>query len=239
MTIKPLSIAALVLFSGIGPLLTAAQDLQMSPKNLYIAHSQNSRRGKPGVRITVRLNRNGQISTVPLSYNFRSGDKVKFLFETNFNAHVRILNLGTRGDLQTLYPYPGASENVSLLRNYEIPRGAWFEFDDVPGTEQLAFLFSRRPIVVQSETYASSVSSSVTTAGVGSPSRPSPTAASAGDQEQALQALNSRALEEGLQNARNFTLVPDTQGDEVCAYGLLSPDQIDRVVSVKINLRHR
>jgi hypothetical protein len=227
MTIKPLSIAALVLFSGIGPLLTAAQDLQMSPKNLYIAHSQNSRRGKPGVRITVRLNRNGQISTVPLSYNFRSGDKVKFLFETNFNAHVRILNLGTRGDLQTLYPYPGASENVSLLRNYEIPRGAWFEFDDVPGTEQLAFLFSRRPIVVQSETYASSVSSSVTTA------------ASAGDQEQALQALNSRALEEGLQNARNFTLVPDTQGDEVCAYGLLSPDQIDRVVSVKINLRHR
>ena len=238
MIIKPLSIAAAILFCGIGPLLILAQDPQMSARNLYIAHSQNSRRGKPGVRITVRLNRNGQISTVPLSYNFRSGDKVKFLFETNFNAHVRILNLGTRGDLQTLYPYAGATENVSQLRNYEIPRGAWFEFDDVPGTEQLAFLFSRRPIVVQSETSAPSLSSSVTaTGGIGSTRSPQG-AASAGDQGQALQSPNSRALEEGLRNARNFTLVPDTQGDEVCSYGLLSPDQIDRVVSVKINLKH-
>jgi len=236
MIIKPLSIAAAVLFCGIGPLLILAQDPQTSARNLYIAHSQNSRRGKPGVRITVRLNRNGQISTVPLSYNFRSGDKVKFLFETNFNAHVRILNLGTRGDLQTLYPYAGATENVSQLRNYEIPRGAWFEFDDVPGTEQLAFLFSRRPIVVQSET---SASSSVIATGAITPTRPPQGAASAGDQDQALQALNSRALEEGLQNAKDFTLVPDTQGEEVCAYGLLSPDQIDRVVSVKINLKHR
>ena len=234
MITKSLSILGTVLFLAIGPMLTMAQDRQLSAKNLYIAHSQNSRRGRPGVRITVRLNRNGQISTVPLTYNFRSGDKVKFLFETNFNAHVRILNLGTRGDLQTLYPYAGASENVSQLRNYEIPRGAWFEFDDVPGTEQLAFLFSRRPIVVPSETDASSVPLAASSTG-GITLTPSPQGTpGAIDQGRALQ-----ALEEGLQNAKDFKLVPDTQGEDVCAYGVLSPDQVDRVVSIKINLKHR
>ncbi|MFZ4628130.1 MAG: DUF4384 domain-containing protein [Blastocatellia bacterium] len=232
MITKSLSILGAVLFLAIGPMLALAQDQQLSAKNLYIAHSQNSRRGRPGVRITVRLNRNGQISTVPLTYNFRSGDKVKFLFETNFNAHVRILNLGTRGDLQTLYPYAGASENVSQLRNYEIPRGAWFEFDDVPGTEQLAFLFSRRPIVVPSETDASSVPLAASSTGGITPTRPPLGAKSLGDQAQ-------QALEEGLQNAKDFKLVPDTQGEEVCAYGLLSPDQVDRIVSVKIDLKHR
>lgn len=239
MITKSFSTLGTVLFLAIGPMLTLAQDQQLSAKNLYIAHSQNSRRGRPGVRITVRLNRNGQISTVPLTYIFRSGDKVKFLFETNFNAHVRILNLGTRGDLQMLYPYAGASENVSQLRNYEIPRGAWFQFDDVPGTEQLAFLFSRRPIVVPSETDASSVPLAASSTGGITPTQPPQGTPSAIDQGRALQALHSRALEEGLQNAKNFTLVPDTQGEEVCAYGVLSPDQVDRVVSVKINLKHR
>lgn len=234
MTKKVPAVAALILFCALAAMPVPAQDYQTSAKNLYIAHSRNSRQGKPGVRITVRLNRNGRISTVPASYNFKSGDKIQFLFETNFNAHVRILNLGTRGDLQTLYPYAGAQDDVAMLRSYEIPRGAWFEFDNVPGTEQLAFVFSRRPIQAQPESYQSA-----TTAGQISQSRP-PQAASAGsDQDQALQALNSRALEEGLQNAKNLTLVPDTQGDEVCAYGIVNLDQIDRVHTFKINLKHR
>lgn len=228
------SIAALGVVCGLSALTCQAQHLESSSKNLYIAHSQNSRQGKPGVRITIRLNRNGRISTVPLSYNFRSGDKVKFLFETNFDAYVQILNLGTRGDFQMLYPYPGATERVSKLENNEIPRGAWFEFDNVPGTEQLAFNFSSRPI----PSPAGSPSPAQNSGNISSSSLPS-SVNSVSDQDLALQALNSRTLEAGLMTGKDFNLVPDRQGDEFCAYGVASQAQVEKVVSVKINLRHR
>jgi hypothetical protein len=240
MMTRLLSITALMLFSGLCllPSSLQAQDRQMGAKNLYMSYTPTSRRGKPGVRVSIRLSRDGTIRDVPVSYTFRSGDKVKFLFQSNFAAYVRILNLGSRGDLQTLYPYPGAPENVSLLRNYEIPRDGWFEFDDVAGTEQLAFLFSRRPILESVESHQS-VQSTIAVTGGGN-SRPSaPQTSTGSDQDQAYQALNARAIDQGLENAKNLTFVSDSLPGEVYAYGLIAADLVDQIFTLKVSLKHK
>lgn len=211
------------------------QEGELSAKNLYLTHSQNARRGKPGTKITILLKRGNNVSQVPLNYSFRSGDQVKFRFQTNFDSYVRILNLGTNGELQTLYPYNSlGSESVSRLYNYEVPQQGWFEFDNNPGTEQLAFIFSRQPIVVQSTPYQAPVNTgNIYT----SPAAPAPSSNT--DQASALQALNSRALESGLENAKNLTFVQDAQGPEVCNYGFMPSEHFRGAVTIKINLRHR
>ncbi|MFZ4986560.1 MAG: DUF4384 domain-containing protein [Blastocatellia bacterium] len=207
---------------------------ESSAKNLYLVHSQNARRGKPGAKITILLQRNGRTSQVPLSYAFTSGDKIKFQFQTNFDSYVRILNLGTNGELQTLYPYNNqTSERLTRLSNYEIPQKGWLEFDKNPGTEQLAFIFSKQPIVVQPASDDASVSAGSIYA---SPS--AGTHSSNTDQATALQALNSRALKTGLDNAKNLTLVPDSHGGEVCNYGFIASEHFRGAVTIKINLKH-
>src|SRR5262245_44657750 len=126
---------------------------EQGARNLYLAHARNSKRGRPGVRLTIELRRDGASQKVPLNYQFRAGDKVKFHFETNFNAYVKILNVGSSGAVQLLYPYRGAAELVTKTKDYAVPQGdLWFEFDEKAGTEQLAFVFSAQPLAAQAQT---------------------------------------------------------------------------------------
>src|SRR5262245_35408739 len=72
-----------------------AQEDEQSAKNLYLAHARNSKRGRPGVKVTIELKRGEVTQKVPLNYSFRAGDKVKFHFATNFNAYVKVINIGS------------------------------------------------------------------------------------------------------------------------------------------------
>jgi hypothetical protein len=139
--------ATMVCLLSVFPFPAFAQEDEQNAKNLYLARARNPKRGRPGVKVTIELKRNGVTQKVPMNYSFRGGDKVKFHFETNFNAYVKVINIGSSGALQLLYPYPGATEFVARTKDYAIPQGdRWFEFVNNPGTEQLTFVFSSRPL---------------------------------------------------------------------------------------------
>ena len=143
---KRLSISFIFLTLILGSFVHSIRAQDLSAKDLFLAHSQNRERGKPGVKISIELLRDGRRSFVPRNYSFQSGDKVKFHFETNFDSYVRLLNVGSRGTLKVLYPYPGAPEKITSMRSYAIPQGdIWMEFDEIPGTESLNFIFSSIP----------------------------------------------------------------------------------------------
>ncbi len=130
--------------------LVVAQD-EENAKNLYLVRVSNPQKGQPGARIRIELLREGKRSFVSRATTFRAGDKVKFHFETNFAAYVKILNVGTSGKLQLLFPYAGVSELVPKTKGFAIPSDSeddtgWFAFDHKTGKEQLAFIFSQQPL---------------------------------------------------------------------------------------------
>jgi hypothetical protein len=207
------ALALLLTFSGDA----SAQEDELSAKNLYLSYGGASKRGRPGVKIIIELKRDGVRQTVPLNYTFRAGDKVKFHFETNFNAYVKVINIGSTGDPQLLYPYRGAAEYVARTRDYSIPQGdLWFEFDRNPGAEQLTFVFSSQPLLTGAKNQ-------------NRPERPQ------NSEQQALAGLNSASLE----NGKNLTLVQDSQGNEHSAYGVATTQAVRKPIGVRINLRHQ
>ena len=196
------------------PATTLLQDDEgENAKNLFLARVRNPQQGKPGVKVWLTLKRDDTVKSVPLDFAFRSGDKVKFHFEVNFNAYVNIINQGTKGEWQALYPYAGATELVGQTKGYAIPREAdlWFEFDENPGTEQLVFIFSAKSL-----------------AGYGKgPSRLNELTASAGE--------NVKAASQ----AKDFKLVSDARPTENCAYGLASAQSLQKPLLIRVNLTHR
>jgi hypothetical protein len=214
-----------IVFSG----ATFAQDDEVSAKNLYLAHSRDSKRGRPGVKITIELKRDGETRKVPLNYAFRAGDKVKFHFETNFNAYVKVINVGSTGALQLLYPYRRAPELALKGKDNVIPQGdLWFELDRNPGTEQLTFVFSSQPLLVAKI-------SRVAMSGPNQGSGPGRSTRSDGDDQHALAELNSQSLE----NGKDFNLIQDTQENGNCAYGVAPTHILRKPIGVIINLRHQ
>lgn len=205
-----------------------AQEDEDGAKNLYLAYGRNSKRGRPGVKITIELKRDGETRKVPLNYLFRAGDKVKFHFETNFNAYVKVINIGSTGALQLLYPYRGATEFVTRTKDYAIPQGdLWFEFDRNPGTERLTFIFSSQPLVAGTQGRGAQ--------GAVIPDRPGNSARSNDDRQQALADLNSTSLE----NGKDFSLVQDSQGNGACAYGVATTHILRKPIGVRIDLPHQ
>lgn len=196
---------------------TAFAQSEEDAKDLFRTHVANANKGKPGVKIRIELLRNGQRQFVPLDTTFRSGDRVKLHFEANFPAYVEIYNQGSSGNVQRLFPYEGATARVKVVSAYVVPRKAteWFEFDDTPGTEKLAFIFSRAQIVAKKKPGA-----------VVNPGQ------NEADKTQlALNDLNKSALEQG----RDLNRVQVK--DEHYVFG--NPEKLKQAVGVLIALQHR
>jgi hypothetical protein len=226
-------IAALAFLLSVLSGAAFAQEDELGAKNLYLAHARNSKRGRPGVKVTVELKRDGVTRKVPLNYLFRAGDKVKFHFKTNFNAYVKIINIGSTGTPQLLYPYRGAAEFVTRARDYAIPQGdLWFEFDRNPGAEQLTFIFSSRPLLVETQSHGAAALPHHRSV---AQDRPSHSSQSGGDEQQSLAALSSQSLE----NGKDFNLVQDSQKSEDCAYGVTTTQAVRKPIGIRINLRHQ
>lgn len=96
------------------------------------------------MKATVEMTRDGKISTVLPTEEFKSGDKVRLIFSTNKDGYVYWLAKGTSGQYQVLYPNKKAGMDNSVTRNkeYTVPtKGAW-RFDDKKGTETLVCVLS-------------------------------------------------------------------------------------------------
>jgi hypothetical protein len=202
-------------------------------RDLFRAYAATGAKGRPGAKIRIELLRDGRRQFVPLDTVFRSGDKVKLHFEVNFPAYVEIYNHGSSGEIERLFPYQGSNSRVKVTSPYVVPSRAteWFEFDNTPGTEKLAFIFSRaqiRPAAKpQKPQKPPGTQTPKPTGGGGNPG-----GQSAGDEtQQALNDLNSRALEEG--RDLNRVQVRDEY------YVFCDAPRLRRALGVMIALKHR
>ena len=92
------------------------------------------------------------------SREFRKGDRVRVLLETNADGYLYIFNTTNDGAPVMIYPDPELDEAGNYIRAhvpFEIPssmaaeeRLRWFTFDQNAGAERLYFVFTREPLPI-------------------------------------------------------------------------------------------
>ena len=100
------------------------------------------------VKTSIELTRDGKKSTVLPDQEFKSGDKVKFIYTTNIDAYVYWLSQGTSGDYSMLFPSPKTGTDNLVKKNdiYTIPVKGNFKFDEKPGVEKILLVLSSEKI---------------------------------------------------------------------------------------------
>lgn len=97
------------------------------------------------------------IVPVPLDGEFVAGQSVRFGVETNAKGFVYIVQRGSSGRQTLLFPHPEINGGANAIRRGSelvVPGSAWFTFDEKPGVEEIAIIFSRKkadiiPFLVQ------------------------------------------------------------------------------------------
>jgi hypothetical protein len=87
---------------------------------------------------------------------FRQGDSIRVLLETNADGYLYIFNTTNDGPPVLLYPDPQLDEGGNYVQShvpFEIPsslaaeeRLKWLQFDEHAGRERVYFVFSREPL---------------------------------------------------------------------------------------------
>ena len=98
----------------------------------------------------------GEAVRVSSGREFRSGESVRLVLETNTDSYLYIFNAENDGSPQLIYPSGKLDRGANLIRAHvprEIPsateaddRLRWFVFDDRPAVERLYIIVSRRPL---------------------------------------------------------------------------------------------
>jgi hypothetical protein len=111
--------------------------------------------GLPGTKVTIELQRDGKTSEVAPNYQFRSGDRIRLRMQTNFEGYVSLVNVGSSGTVQTLYPADGIARPIYPSRDFLVPEsGVWIKFDDTPGVELLTVVMSSKPLAGSRDGYS-------------------------------------------------------------------------------------
>jgi hypothetical protein len=119
----------------------------------------------PGKVVTPRMglgltlfmrDSNGMAVRTDPSREFKQGDRVRVLLETNADGYLYIFNTTNGGEPSMIYPDPELDEAGNYIQAhvpFEIPSSAaaeerlrWFAFDQNAGTEKLYFVFTREPL---------------------------------------------------------------------------------------------
>jgi len=108
-----------------------------------------------GLTLFMRDSNGLAVRTEP-SHEFRKGDHVRFLIETNADGYLYVFNTTDDGQPVMLYPDPELDEAGNYFQAhvpFEIPssvaaeeRLRWLTFDEHPGVEKLYFVFTREPL---------------------------------------------------------------------------------------------
>jgi Domain of unknown function (DUF4384) len=99
---------------------------------------------------------NGDAVRVDPAREFRTGDRVRVLMETNTDGYLYIFNTTDGGDPVMIYPDAQLDEGGNWVEAHvptEVPastaaeeRLRWFTFDAKPGTERLYIVVTREPL---------------------------------------------------------------------------------------------
>lgn len=108
-----------------------------------------------GLTLFMRDSNGLAVRTDP-SREFRAGDRVRVLLETNADGYLYIFNTTDGGKPVMIYPDPELDEAGNYIQGhvpFEIPsslaaqeRLRWFTFDQNTGAEKLYFVFTREPL---------------------------------------------------------------------------------------------
>ena len=98
----------------------------------------------------------GEAKRVSATREFKSGDSVRLLIETNTDGYLYIFNAENDGDALMIFPNAKLQRGANFVRAhvpYEIPSSAeadenlrWLSFDDRPATERVYFIVARKPL---------------------------------------------------------------------------------------------
>lgn len=113
--------------------------------------------GRLGLGLTLFMrDSNGLAVRTDPSHEFRKGDHVRVLIETNADGYLYVFNTTDNGKPVMLYPDPDLDEAGNYFQAhvpFEIPssgapeeRLRWLTFDKYPGAEKLYFVFTREPL---------------------------------------------------------------------------------------------
>ncbi len=192
---------------------------------------QQQRPGRPGAMVRIELNRNGKLSYVTPATTFRTGDRVRLHVKINRSAYLTILNEGTSGGLQVLYPRTAADAQarVAPTLDFTIPtaKDKWLEFDQNEGTEKLHIMLSAQPVPAVAE-YLGAHSDS------GGHPRP---------HESVVDTLNSKGLRGELEESgKDFTEVGEGPAEDgqpaVYAVTTSANASLKKPIVYKLLLRH-
>ena len=118
-----------------------------APTNNTANNKKVPKKGKPGTKVVIERMRGGKLAFVSPNTKFRSGDKIRLRFATNFDGYVKILNVGSSGSVSLLFPYAGADDRIRPTKDFQVPKnGDWIVFDDTPGIEMLTVVMSKKAL---------------------------------------------------------------------------------------------
>ncbi len=104
-------------------------------KKLKVASNKNS---SIGASYHIKLlDDNGKGKNVLTSRIFKAGERFKLGLKINRQSYVYIYNKDPNGKETLLYPQPGQDNLVKAMGTVYLPEKGAFQFDDVPGTENL------------------------------------------------------------------------------------------------------
>ncbi|MEO5357994.1 MAG: DUF4384 domain-containing protein [Nitrospirae bacterium YQR-1] len=103
------------------------------------------------IKTIIELERNGKKTRVPYTYDFKAGDKVRFIYSVNIDGYACWLIQGSSGRPNILFPTEKTGMDSRIKRNqeYTIPVNGSFKFDDNQGVESIFFhLYKEKPTEV-------------------------------------------------------------------------------------------
>lgn len=96
-----------------------------------------------GASYFIRLkNPDGSTRDVLASRNFQSGERFQLGVKVNTPSYIYIFNEDPSGKISQIYPQPGHENFVNAMGVVFLPSKGAFEFDNVPGAEQLLVFVS-------------------------------------------------------------------------------------------------
>ena len=83
---------------------------------------------------------------VDANSTFRAGDQIRISLESNTDGYLYILNQGTSGAWNYIFPHLTINDGDNFIRKgleYTIPPRSWLRFDETPGNDVLIILLSK------------------------------------------------------------------------------------------------
>lgn len=95
----------------------------------------------------LKRNSDGRYDEVDTDTVFHSGDKIRVSVEANDDGHLYIVQQGSSKTWNLLFPNEATERGNNQIQHnkeYEIPGGGRFTFDEQPGAERMFIVLSRR-----------------------------------------------------------------------------------------------